>query len=241
MQLRSFFRAGAVSADPWDSTQNQEEGSLKKLIIPQPGSPTSPVASGELISTAVPADVSAASGEVTSSSIGGSSAGSSSGSASCSPTRATLEAAYQQHTGLTGRQPQVAVADASFEDLCHGGFFTRWTWSNWLVKVNRLTLMIIKQIYLFWLALPFSTPTNHVMVSVCVLVCIIPTRSGLLLLVFGLRTPLHSKSSARPSTCWSLPRHACMHVPLPRHACMHVCCSPHSPSQCAPTLHTSFF
>lgn len=167
MQLRSFFSAGpAVSADPWDSTQSQEESSLKKLLIPRPGSPTSPASSGELISTAVPADVSAASSEVTSSSVGGSSTGSSSGSASCSPTRATLEA-YQQHTGLTGRQPVVEVADASFEELCHGGFFMRWTWSNWLVKLYRLTLLLIKQIYLFWLALPFSMPTNHVMVSVC--------------------------------------------------------------------------
>jgi hypothetical protein len=55
-----------------------------------------------------------------------------------------------------------ALAGASFEELCHHG--TKWTCSNWCVKLYRYTLHPFQQVYLFWQALR-PTPTNQVTVS----------------------------------------------------------------------------
>lgn len=55
-----------------------------------------------------------------------------------------------------------AAADAtSFAELCNTG--SAWSWTNWLVKLYRYTLLVIKQVYLLFMTL--TLPTNQLMVS----------------------------------------------------------------------------
>lgn len=52
-------------------------------------------------------------------------------------------------------------SSTTFSDFCNDG--RAWTWTNLLVKINRWTVSMIKQVYLIFMTL--SLPTNHLMVS----------------------------------------------------------------------------
>lgn len=80
-----------------------------------------------------------------------------------SPTKEDPGQSYQSPNVLlrTRIEADPALAAASFDELCHHG--TRWTWSNWPVKVSRFLMYILKSLWTLWLRLS-PTPTNHVMV-----------------------------------------------------------------------------
>lgn len=152
MRLRNILNGSAAVTEQWGSSEmlsSQDNLRNKHHLAQQPDSPSSPI-SGELISTAVPSDLSSAADH------------SSNSSTSSSPTAAKAAVGATAHSGLGRAAPAFDVAGASFEELCNDG--SQWTWANWRVKVYRWTLLCIKQIYLIWLAF-MSVPTNHLMVS----------------------------------------------------------------------------
>ena len=146
MLMRNVFSSGSAAvAEQWshdDISSNTQDSHKKRLLGTQPDSP----ASGELISTAVPADIAAAA------------------DAGPSPTAAAAAAQPARHTGLVGASAAAGedLSDASFEQLCNDG--SQWSWSNWQVKLYRWTPLWVKQIYLFVMTL--TLPTNFLMVSV---------------------------------------------------------------------------
>jgi len=141
MLSRTIFSSGSPAvAEHWgqDGISTPQDSHKKRLLSREPDSPLS----GELISTAVPSDVAAAADEVQPVSADG---------ITC-------------HSGLTGASPGVheRLAGATFEQLCNDG--SQWSWANWVTKLYRWTLLVIKEVYLILMTL--SLPTNFLMVRV---------------------------------------------------------------------------
>jgi hypothetical protein len=146
----------ALRTKPRSTAAEQDSSSCsdsKFLVHCEPVSPTS---SADLISTAVlPSDAAAAADL--------SPTAKQAAFQNAASTAAAAGGIQQQHSGLAGTQPNLdkELAGSSFEQLCNDG--AQWSWANWRVKLYRWTLLLLKEIYLFWLAA--SVPTNHLMVS----------------------------------------------------------------------------
>lgn len=69
----------------------------------------------------------------------------------------------QEAAVLQAASSSSSLQDAGFDQLCNDG--AAWTWSNFVVKLYRNTLGLLKQLYLIFMTL--SLRTNHLMVSRC--------------------------------------------------------------------------